>query len=334
MSKKSIEEQFNESLDSYILGGRVPEQDIPSDEARELLDIGKELWDQKVCENINEDKLRKTFMAQLEREKENRTMKKGNTLKTAVTVAGLVGVLSVGMTQTAFGKGIINSVITRFSTGHGNVVQYDPEQQAAQKQAIIEKRKSEPMPAEYVGKIFDMNGNEFTYFPAYLEGAYNADGEPIICAEDGVVYTEEEWRQKCEEEDAEIGYTEITDLSKLSDYTCFEVKMPTYLPEGVKFKTAGVWSEEDVTDNMCIEMSFVNEAGEEVIYMQQRFACEEAGYETGTSDEVIELDINGAKGLMHDNSLDWETAEVMYLMQSIGDEVSRDEMIKIAESIK
>lgn len=336
MSKKSVEEQFNEVLDHYILGEGDMTKDSPSEEVDELLSIGKDLWDDRVCEKINEDKLRKTFMDQLKREKEreNQIMKKGKVMKTAVIVASMVGVLSIGMTQTAFGKEMIESIIAHFSTGHGNVLQYDAEEQEARKQAIIEKCKSEPMPEEYKGKIFDENGNEFTYFPAYLKGAYNANGEPIMCVKDGMVFTEEEWEEYYNEVEANEAYTEITDLSKISDYTCFEVKMPTYLPEGVEFKTAGVWSEEDVTDNVCIELSFVNEAGEEVIYMQQRFVCEEAAYETGTSGEVKELEINGAKGLMYDNSLNWETAEVMYLMNSLSDEVSGDEMIKIAESIK
>ena len=334
MSKKSIEEQFNEALDQYIIEGMVYRQDSPSEEYDELLSIGKDLWDQRVCENINEDKLRRTFMEQLEKEKENKTMKKGKSLKTAIIAASMTAVLGVGMSQTALGKEFINSVVARFSTGHANVLQYDKEKEAAQREAIIEKRKSEPMPEEYKGKIFDVNGNEFTYFPAYLEGAYNAKGEPIMCVKDGEVYTEEEWNKKCAEEEAEEGYTEITNLAKISDYTCFEVKMPTYLPTGIVFKNAGVWSNEDVTDNQCIEINFVDETGKEVIYMQQRLACEEAGFETGTSDTVKEVDINGAKGLMYDNSLDWETEDTIYMMMSLDDSVTRDEMIKIAQSIK
>ncbi|MBQ1275249.1 MAG: DUF4367 domain-containing protein, partial [Cellulosilyticum sp.] len=75
-------------------------------------------------------------------------------------------------------------------------------------------------------------------------------------------------------------------------------------------------------------------SGENVIYMQQRMACEEAGYETGTTDKIIEVDINGVKGLMYDDSLHWETEDAIYSITSMNEGVTREEMIKIAQSIK
>lgn len=343
MSEKSIEDQFNQALEEYILGRtdysskksnqqKMQTSSEEYEEYEELLSIGKALWDEEVCKDINEDKLRHRFMKQIEEEKEKENMKKGKSLKKIIIAASMVAVLGVGMTQTAFGQSIINSVIARFSTGHANVLQYDEEQMEAEKQARIEERKNEPMPKEYVGKIFDKDGKEFTYFPAYLKGAYNAKGEPIMCAKDGEVYTEEEWNKKCEEEMAEEAYTEITDPIKMSDYTCFEVEMPTYLPEGIHFRNAGVWSEASYTENLIIEINFQDESGKDVIYMQQRFACEEAAFESGTTDKVQEVDINGVKGLMHDNSLIWETEEVIYSIHTFDENITRDEVLKIARS--
>ena len=334
MSEKSLETQFNKELDQYISGENLERQGTSSEEYDALLSIGKALWDDKVCENINEDKLRSTFMAQLEQEKENEKMKKGKSLRKVIVAASMAAVLGGCISQTALAKEFINAVKEQFTTGHVSVLQIDSEKAAAERQARIEERKNEPMPEEYKGKIFDADGNEFTYFPAYLEGAYNANGEPIICTKDGEVYTEEEWNKYCEAEEEEEGYTEITDIEHMNDYTCFDVKMPTYLPTGVTFKNAGVWSEANVTDNQCIEINFVNEKGKEVIYMQQRLNCEEAACETGTYDTVVEVDINGAKGLMYDNSLDWETEDTIYMLMSLDDSVTRDEMIKIARSIK
>ena len=333
MSEKSLEVQFNKDLDKYISGEKLERRGTSSEEFDELLSIGKALWDDKVCENINEDKLRSTFMAQLEQEKENEKMKKGKSLRKVIVAASMIAVLGASISQTALGKEVINIIKERFTTGYDSVVQIDPEKEAAKRQARIEECKNEPMPEEYKGKIFDADGNEFTYFPAYLEGAYNANGEPIICTKDGEVYTEDEWNKYCEAEEEEE-YTEITDIEHMNDYTCFDVKMPTYLPAGISFKNAGVWSEANVTDNLCIEINFVNEKGEEVIYMQQRLACEEAAGEACTYDTVVEVDINGVKGLMYDNSLDWETEDTIYMLMSLDDSITRDEMIKIAKSIK
>ena len=108
--------------------------------------------------------------------------------------------------------------------------------------------------------------------------------------------------------------------------------MPTYLPDGITFKNAGVWSKETETENPIIEMYFVNESGKEAIYMQQRLACEEAAFETGSMSEVEEVDINGAKGLAYDNAINWETEEVIYSLMSLDQNITRDEMLKVARS--
>ena len=56
--------------------------------------------------------------------------------------------------------------------------------------------------------------------------------------------------------------------------------------------------------------------------------------EMATTDEVKEVDLNGVKGLMYDNSLDWEKDGVIYFLISLDNSITRDEMIKIAKSFK
>lgn len=323
MSEKSLETKFNKALDEYIMGGENG-QSASFEEDQELLAIGKELWDEDVCSDIDEEKLRSRFMNCLKEEKENVKMK-NRSFKKKIVALGLVAVLGGGFSQTALGQNVLSGVIARFTTGHGTVLQYDPN----------EEKENEPelIPAEYKGKLFDTNGKELEYFPNPEDGMYNAKGEVVMCIKEGKVYTEEEWNEYYGKEMEEEGYTKITDTSKMSDYTCFKVEMPEYLPEGIKFDHAGVWSKEDVKDNQCIEVIFNGSDGKQAIYMQQRKACEEAGYETGTSDTIQEVDINGVKGLMYDNSLDWETDEVIYMLMSTSDNVSREDMLKVARSI-
>lgn len=333
MSKERIEQQFSEDMDRYIRGGAdIGENDeMTSEEYKDLLETGKELSQIEDCDEMCSQRLRERFMMQLEAERENGEMKKVKSIKKTVTVAISVAAIGVVMAQTTFGQNLVSSIIGSFTTGRVTILQLDKEAEEAERQAIIEKHKNEPMPEEYKGKIFDKDGNEFTYFPAYLEGAYNAKGEPLMCVRDGEVYTEEEWNKISAEEEE---YTEIKDSSKLNEYTNFTVSMPSYLPEGVKFESAGVYSAEDVRDNPCIEIIFTNEAGEEAIYLQERLNCEEAKCEGGTYNEIKEVDINGAKGLIHGNSLDWETDETIYLMDAMDESISPEEMVEVAKSIK
>jgi hypothetical protein len=65
--------------------------------------------------------------------------------------------------------------------------------------------------------------------------------------------------------------------------------------------------------------------------MQQRFADEETAYETGGS-KVEKIKINGVDAILYDNSLDWEYNGVIYALNGKG--IAKDELIKIAESIK
>ena len=316
MSEKSLETQFNKELDQYISGDKFERQGTSSEEYDELLSIGKALWDDKVCENINEDKLRSTFMAQIEQERENEKMKKGKSLKKMIAVASMVAVLGVGISQTALAEEIISSIKDRFTTGYSSVVQIDKEKEKQKQQETLRE-----VPEGCKGKIFDAEGKELEYLPMYLEDVYNKDGEPIIAVIDDCPYTEVEYIEKFGNEEEEEEYPIVTEVDKINDYTSFEVKMPTYLTEGVTFSQANIYCE------MGIGIEFINSAGERAVYMDVREKREGAQYETCTYDEIVEVDINGVKGLMFDNSLTWETEDTIYTLMSIHDDISREEMI-------
>ena len=127
----------------------------------------------------------------------------------------------------------------------------------------------------------------------------------------------------------------VKDPNELNNYTCFDVKLPSYLPEGYKFTEAEFFKDENgvVENAKIIGLYFANEKTGKFIYMQQRLAVEEAGYVTGAA-KVEELKINGVDAVLYgDSNLDWEYNGVIYMLVGRG-EIAKDELIKIAESIK
>lgn len=112
------------------------------------------------------------------------------------------------------------------------------------------------------------------------------------------------------------------------------VILPNYLPDGYDFDRAEFFRDENgiVENSKYVSLYFINNATEEYIYMQQRFADEETAYVAG-GQKVEQLIINGADAILYDNNLDWEDNNVIYALSGRGI-ISIDELIKIAESFK
>lgn len=70
------------------------------------------------------------------------------------------------------------------------------------------------------------------------------------------------------------------------------------------------------------------------MFMQQRFSDEETGYTTGTHGTVEQVQVNGVEALiMNDRSIDWEANGVLYNISGRG-AFDKDELLKVAESVK
>ena len=216
-------------------------------------------------------------------------------------------------------------MIKVFTTGNINVIQED---------STIERKHT--IPDAYKGKIFDKEGNCLDYFPESQGEMFSEDGKLILGLNEGKIITDQKELDEIKNKEAtrQEKFFSVSDPNRISDYTCFSVKLPSYLPEGVRFEKASFFEEGTPKDSLYVALHFVNEQNEEVIYMQQRFVCEETGIETGTDGEVKEVDVNGATGLRYDNCLDWEDDEVMYMMNFEDNQITEDEMLKIARSFK
>lgn len=252
-------------------------------------------------------------------------MKFSKLKKTGVVAASLL-VVSTLTAQAAFAQDMTNNVVKSLSLGHFTAIQYDGS-----------KEEEYILPGSLKEKIFDNKGNAIEKITkdTSKDGIYTKDKEKIVSwnAVDGSVTTEKQAKE--EEEKAKENTLNITDSSKLSDYTCFDIKLPAYLPEGYTFEKASFYKDEkgNVKDSKYADLFFINKVTGKEIYMQERFACDETKAELGTDDKIESIKINGADAILEgENHIDWEDNNIIYFLSA--KDMTRDEAIKIAESVK
>lgn len=317
MSKRRMKNSFSNGLDDYFNG-------VETEECKELLEIAKVLEDKDFSEDSNKEEVFNKILKNINDYKGENTMKKSNKFKhpiTKVASFALIGVLSISLMQTSFAQDVVGKVLKTISLGH--IVVYEEE---------FLETESYPVPDKLKGKIFDKDGNPIEAISNKIEKIYTADGEEIDSIDDltGEITTVAE-SEKQRKEQTLI----VKDSNELNNYTCFDVILPSYLPEGYKFDRAEFYKDENgiVENTKYISLYFTNEKTGKFIYMPQRFADEETAYETGGS-KVEEIKINGVDAVIYsDSNIDWEANGVLYGLSGRG-EVDKDELIKIAESIK
>lgn len=322
MGKKKIGDRFSIDIDAYLNGIERLDK-TKSKEYNELLELGKTLADKDFSKNSNKQKVFNRTVKNINEYKGDGVMKKSKkTLVAKVASFALVCVLGFSVMQTSFAQGVVDKIVRTVSLGHITVFEEEPSE-----------IKSHPVPEQFKGKIFDKDGNPVKVFSGETGAIYTADGEEIanLNFESGKVITVAEQERMLKEQTLVV-----KDPNELNNYTCFDVKLPNYLPQGFKFSKAEFFKEnkDDVVENAkYIGLYFTNEKTGKYIYMQQRLAEKEAAYETG-ADKVEEIKVNGADAVFYgDSNLDWEANGVIYMLSGRG-LVTKGEMIKMAESIK
>jgi hypothetical protein len=248
-------------------------------------------------------------------------MKKSNKMKFTAKIASLIGIgiISISLIQPAHARNLADKVIKTISLGHVSIIQTESPK--------IEKLS---VPKELKGKIFDKDGKPIEIFTKDFSGKlYTAKGEEIDSISNNKIITVAE-QEKIEKDTMLI----VKDPTKLNKYTCFNVILPSYLPKDYKFDKATFYKDaKGVNNSKSIDLCFTNSKGKS-IYMQQRFACEETKCEGGTDGKIEKIKINGVNAVISDNrSIDWEYKNVIYFLSGMG-EISRNDLIKIAKSIK
>lgn len=324
MEKKRLEDMFSTDIDAYLKGIKRLDS-TQSEEYIRLLELGKTMADRDFSKDSDKHKVFERALRNINKYRNGEdTLKKSNKTKGIVTKVAsfaLVCVLGFSLMQTSFAQGVVDRIVRTISLGHITIFESEPSD-----------IKSVPVPDKLKGKIFDKDGNPLEVLSTeHADEIYTADGERIAYIDsNGDIVTENE-HEKAKADECLI----IKDPNQLNNYTCFDIKFPSYLPEGYKFTEAEFFKDENgvVENSKFAGLYFTNEETGKFIYMQQRVAEEDTGYVTG-SDKVEELKINGQDAVLYGNSnLDWEYNGVIYMLVGRG-EIAKDELIKIAESIK
>ena len=323
MSKKSIEDLFSKEIDAYA-NGIERSKKIQSEEYNELLELGKNLMDNDFSKSSNKGKVFDRTLKNINNMGDG-TVKKSNKARRTITKVAsiaLVCILGFSIMQTSFAQEVVGKIVKTISLGHITIFEEEP----------LENMEPVPVPAELQGKIFDKDGKPVEELSVDKpQKIYTVDGEEIAyIGSNGEIITVAEDEKMREEE-----YLVVKDSNELNDYTCFNVILPSYLPEGFEFDRAEFYKDENgiVEDTKYIDLYFTNEKTGKFIWMQQRFADEETGYVTGAN-KVEEVKINGIDAIISDDKdIDWEANGVLYSILGRG-EITRAELIKIAESIK
>jgi len=320
MSKKSIEDKFSAEIDAYFNG---IEKNNKSDfeEYSKLLELGKILADKDFSKESNKEAVFKKSLENINQYKgENIIMKsRRNKLYKRLAGLGIACTISIALAQTSFAQNFVEKIIKSISLEHVTVVEYEKGSEA--------KIESMPVPEKLKGKLFDKDGNLIEIFTKEIKKFYTADGEEIdnFDMETGEIITVSQAKEKA---------LEVKDANELNKYTCFNVILPSYLPEGYKFDRAEFFKGKTgiVKDSKYIYLKFINEETGKYIYMQQRFACEETGFSSNGSN-IEKIKINETDAILSDGKeINWEYNDVIYSLT--GKKIGKNELIKIAESIK
>lgn len=246
------------------------------------------------------------------------TMRKSFSFKkSGIIAASIVCALFITM-QTTFAQDLVNKIIESLSLK--NVTIFENEKMEWKDRIV-------PEPAQ--GKVFDQKGNIVKVITSdNQDQLYTEKGEKVFGVEDdGTLLTEEVLKQR-EGEPPLI----VEDISKLNDYACFEVKLPTYLPKGYVFEKAEFFKDDNgkIIDDDC-SLGFINRQNGEHIYISQRVISETSSFET-SFENIKKVKVNGLDAILGDEGITWEANGINYFMYTY--DLGRAESIKIAESVK
>lgn len=257
--------------------------------------------------------------------KENMSGKKRKiSFKKMYVIAACAAVVAIA--GTAFASGVVGDIIKSVSTGYNNYVQTDDS-------------VPQELPEELKGKIFDKNGIALEMVTAEdMKDVYDVNGEKIDemrfaqMYEDALgvevkISTENEYNA----DEAEKNYASIEEAQSNS---VFDIKLPEYLPKGYELSRVYTYTDnEGNAGGKYITLEYKNEKGKEITIFE-RILDDETRFTTSTDGTLEELTINGRKAVLMDkNDIEWETDDNVSV-SIIAHNISKSEIIKMAESTK
>ncbi|HAE92463.1 DUF4367 domain-containing protein [Tissierella praeacuta] len=275
----------------------------------------------KIPEDINKEF--DNILSVIKNREEENMKKTTNMKKTGIIAASVLCALTITM-QTAFAQELVDKIIRSLSLNNITIFE---------SQDI--KWKDQEIPEVAKGKIFDKDGNIIKKITlANKDEMYNGNGEKVFGIDsDGTLITEAVQKENMEKNAKEhlVDDVIVKDPKKINGYTCFDIKLPAYLPERFEFDYVEFYKDDngEIFDGGC-GVYYINNKTEEIISIFQTYICEESSSETFFNN-VQKVKINGEEAIIGDEGIVWETNGVRYLMYT---NFGRDENVKIAESIK
>ena len=239
--------------------------------------------------------------------------------KRIVFIAACVGIFAV---STAFASGFVSNVIKTIKTGYNSFTQVD-------------SSLPQSVPEELKGKLFDENGVPYEKIQnSDFENLYDKNGNRI---------TEETYAEFIEEafggtvklnDGKDINKKMFESLEEAQTVAEFDIKIPEYLPEEYELSEVYTYKDDDGSiSGLYITFEYENSQGEKITF-HERLLTPETAFEMGTDGTIEEITVNGKIAVMvNDSSIDFETDDSVSVGIYSHGNITKEELIKIAENI-
>lgn len=257
-------------------------------------------------------------------------------LKRAVGIAACLTIV-ITLNQSVFAQSVINGIVKSISTGFNHFVQVDSANAEIQ------------LPEDV--KLYDKNGMPLT---TYHSGdvAYTKDGELILDVTEYALKSfnvsleagdESSISVKISDKQADdpiaAGSNEeklvIKDEKEINDQLNFKAKLPGYLPDGYTFYGAELFKNNDgKTSGDYLIIHYKNQADEKGFVVMERILNNDTAFTLTTDRAIEETKVNGYKAVLEDDkTLSWEADDISITIAG-SDALNRNELFKVAESVK
>jgi hypothetical protein len=338
MENKSVEEKLSAEIDAYLNGVKV--FNIPESEYSQILEVSKSLADNDFSKKSDKKSVLNDITDKLEANKNlskikgdnimNKSYKIKRTAAIAASIA-LVSTICVSVAKPSFAEDIINKI----TLGHITIVQENVPKDVSDKDSKPAEQKNDQK-----ANATKNTKAETKFIPLYDKAGNLVD--TAVVRKGGTFYTADGTMLMMSSgagEQAENNITKnqlvVNDINDINKYTAFKITLPSYLPGGYTFDKAAFYKDSNgkVSDKFA-DLYFKNVQTGKDIFIQERLAGDDTKYENAVdSDTSVEkVKINGADAaITGSEGIEWEANGTMY---SLNCKLGRNELVKIAESIK
>ncbi len=247
--------------------------------------------------------------------------RKNKNIKKRLAIVGAAAVLTVA-TGVAASEGYIDRIIKTISLGHSVIMQTD-------------HNSPHSLPDELIGKLYDSNGNVLTALrDSDFNSIYDKNGK-LLSQEELMKMFNEALGDNVNINDADAAQMSYDTVEKAQNDVLFDIKSPLYMPNGYEFERAYTYKDNNGNiSGYYITLEYKN-AEDKIISVSERLLNEETAFEISTDGNIEEMTINGRKtAIIDDRTAGFETEDNVSINIATKGNVSKDELIRIAESME